>query len=130
MARADVSITLEPGPWDEPDLREFRLAGGEIRGQVHVDTDEDMNCRRVLVAIEWYTEGRGDLDQGTVFEQTVHEGFLQMGQQSFPFAATLPVGPMSYAGHYINIRWKVTARIDLAWKFDPKAEREFFLTLP
>ena len=69
-------------------------------------------------------------DQEAFGEETVFEGELQPDQPSFPFSFPLPAGPVSYAGHYINIVWQVSASLDLAWKRDPHTEQTFFLTLP
>jgi Arrestin (or S-antigen), N-terminal domain len=112
-----------------PDHRDHYAPGEPISGHVLAIAGEPTNCRRLTVEIGWHTEGRGDKDAETHFETTLHEGPIEPGEQRFPFAATLPEGPLSYAGHYVNIVWQVNARLDLAWRFDPKAERTFYLAL-
>lgn len=125
-----IQIELDPGPWSEPEFADYRICGEPVRGHVIVISDESLNCRNVSASVEWHTEGRGDQDDGTVWEERVHEGELPPGEHRFPFTAPLPAEPMSYAGHYIQIVWQVKARIDLAWARDPAAERSFYAVLP
>ena len=129
MGKPVVSIELDPGPWEEPEMADHREAGGTISGRVLLSTDEPVDCRKVVVEVGWRTEGRGDRDGEMCSSVTLHSGEIQPGDEAFPFEFDLPAGPMSYAGHYINIIWNVQARVDLAWKFDPVAVRQFFLTV-
>jgi hypothetical protein len=130
MAAVKLEIELDPGPWDDPEWADYRAVGGTVSGRVKTITDDPISCRRLVVSVGWHTEGRGDKDQEAVGEETVFEGELQPDQPSFPFSFPLPAGPVSYAGHYINIVWQVSANLDLAWKRDPHTEQTFFLTLP
>ncbi len=130
MAAVTLEIELDPGPWDEPEWADYRATEGTVSGRVKTMTDDPISCRRLVVSVGWHTEGRGDKDQEVVGEETVFEGELQPDQPSFPFSFPLPAGPVSYAGHYINIIWQVKASLDLAWKRDPHTEQTFFLTLP
>ena len=125
-----IQIELDPGPSSDPGLADYHVCGGTISGHAVVSTDEPLNCRAVMLSVGWHTEGRGDEDEESVFEEWVHEGELSAGEHRFAFSARIPDGPMSYAGHYINVIWRVTAQIDLAWKRDPTAERTFFAVLP
>ncbi len=88
-----------------------------------------IECRGVRVLLGWRTDGRGTKDSSTVYEETLFAGELPIGEQEYPFQATIPLGPISYAGHYININWFVSAHIDLAWQRDPKTERLLHVTL-
>lgn len=130
MAKPTLHIELDPGPWSEPDLLDHRVVGGTVSGRLRMTADEMIECRKLSVAVGWHTEGTGDTDSETVFETTVHEGEIYPGDQEFPFSCDLPDGPISYAGHLINVIWSVSARLDLAWKRDPTAEQLFFLSLP
>ena len=130
MAAVKLEIELDPGPWDDPEWADYRAVEGTVSGRLTAITDEPITCRRLVVSVGWHTEGRGDKDQEAVGEETVFEGELRPDQPSFPFSFPLPAGPVSYAGHYINIVWQVSANLDLAWKRDPHAEHTFFLTLP
>ena len=130
MAKPTLHIELDPGPWAERDLLNHRVVGGTVSGRLRMTADEMIKCRKLTVAIGWHTEGTGDTDSETVFETTVHEGEIYPGDQEFPFSCDLPDGPISYAGHLINVIWSVSARLDLAWKRDPTAEQPFFLSLP
>lgn len=130
MAAPRLDIELDPGPWNDPQWAEFRAAGDSVSGRVLLFVDDLISCRRLLVSVGWHTEGRGDRAEGTCGEETLLEGELHPGEHTFPFSFRLPAGPISYAGHYVNIVWQVAARLDLAWKRDPKAERRFQLTLP
>jgi len=125
-----IRIELDPGPWREPEFADYRVCGDTVGGHAIVSTLEALSCRAVTLSVGWHTEGRGDRDEAFVFEQRVHEGELSSGEHRFPFAAKLSDGPMSYAGHYMNIIWQVKAQIDLAWKRDPMAEKKFYAVLP
>ena len=125
-----IHVELDPGPWSEPEYADCRVCGETVSGSVVVQAEEPVRCRAVVVSVGWHTEGRGDRDEETLWEQRVHEGELLPGEHRFPFSATLPAEPMSYAGHYININWQVKATIDVAWARDPHAERQFYAVLP
>jgi hypothetical protein len=130
MAKPVLRIELDPGPWDQSEFVDHRGAGGTVSGHVHLATDETVTCRRLYVTVGWHTEGRGDKDSDSLMDLTLHEGTIVADEHKFPFSCELPVGPVSYAGHDINIIWEVHAQLDLAWKRDPKTTRQFFLTIP
>lgn len=131
MAKPTLMIDLDPGPWTDYDLQDHRPLGGTISGRVRMTTDDVVNCRRLYVTVGWHTEGRGDRDSEEIFDLTLHEGELYPGDEhEYPFSCPLPDGPISYAGHLINIIWEVHAQLDLAWKRDPKTTRQFYLSFP
>ncbi len=130
MPSPTIDIELDPGPWQDPQWRDYRATGGKVSGRVRVTTLEHLACRGVRLNVGWRTEGRGDQDSQLLLDEHVHFGELPPGEQVFPFQAELPVGPISFDGKYIKIVWFANARIDLAWKLDPKAEQKFFVTLP
>ena len=129
MAAPELYIEIDPGPWDEPKFRDHQAAGGRLSGRVRVKSDDMVPCRRLIVRAGWHTDGRGDTDYEHCMERTLFEGELMPGEQEYPFECTLPDGPMSYAGHHINIVWEVQAQLDLAWKRDPAASSKFYLTI-
>ncbi len=127
-ANADIDLELEPGPCRDPDLENYYPTGGTIRGRVRVLTNEPFDCRGVLLRLGWNTQGRGDEDHEDVVLSTLFAGTLPIGESEYEFEAKLPSSPISYAGHYINVIWSVEARLDLAWKRDPKIEKVFYVT--
>jgi hypothetical protein len=133
MAKPTLRIELDPpnsnhgGQPTDFAMAESYLPEETIRGRVIIDVPEPITCRKIIVNVGWRTEGRGDLDYDSIHEQHVESGELNVGTSTYEFSCELPDGPISYAGHYINIIWEASARIDLAWKIDPKAAREFYL---
>lgn len=130
MSAPTIEIEFDPGPWTDESWKNFRPTGGEIAGRVRVSAQQNVGCRGIHVEVGWRTEGRGDTDSEALLNKTVHSGEFPAGQQEFPFRLQLPAGPISYDGKYIKIVWYAQARIDLAWKRDPKAEKQFLVTLP
>lgn len=130
MAKPILDIELDPGPWKAPELIDHRSVGGTISGRIRVTADEMVTCRKLYVTIGWHTEGTGDTNSETAAELTLHEGEIYSGEQEFPFKCQLPDGPISYAGHLLNVVWEIHAQLDLAWKVDPKARHKFYLSLP
>lgn len=130
MAKPTLDIEFDPGPWTELHLQDHRPVGGTISGRVRMTADEMARCRKLFVTIGWHTEGTGDRDAESILELTLHQGEIFPGEQEFPFSCQLPDGPISYAGHLINVVWEVHAQLDLAWKFDPKTSRKFFVSFP
>lgn len=105
---------------------QLQLESGEVTvGQqvrARVSWQHQSSPASLRVELQWFTEGRGDTDVGTV-DQLV----LSADQGPIPpvveAALTVPMaGPASYDGQLIRIRWRVRARLDLRWKLDPTAE--------
>ncbi|MGZ0168834.1 MAG: hypothetical protein ACKVHE_04715 [Planctomycetales bacterium] len=130
MAKPHLHIDFDPGPWSQPNLTDHRPVGGTISGRVRVTAVELIDCRKFVVTVGWHTEGRGSEDSETIHEVILHEGMIDASETEFPFSCELPDGPISYAGHLINLHWEVRVQLDLAWKVDPKAKRQFYLSLP
>ena len=122
-----LQIDLDPGPWNKDELKDYRLAGEEIGGRIWVCADTPLECRGLVARVGWFTEGRGDRDEESVYEQTLHSGDLEQGEFSFPFNAKLPISPISYSGHYLTIKWRVEARLDLSSQQDPEAHKVFYV---
>lgn len=91
--------------------------GQQVRATVswqHDSTPADLR-----VELQWFTEGRGDRDAGTVdrVEYTAEQGPIPpIVEVQFAVPAS---GPASYEGRMIRIRWQVKATLGLKWKRDP-----------
>jgi hypothetical protein len=112
MEDADIEVTLSGG--EKPgDFWHFQ-PGSEISGKVRIVPWKNINSRRVLVRLQWHTEGRGTQANGKVDEVVLAQGKLMDGVAlSGDFFFTLPLEPWSYAGHYITIIWEVLVIIDI-----------------
>lgn len=112
--KASISIQV-----DNPE-RVYR--GGEtVSGEVTIEPHAQMDCRGVIVTFGWKTHGKGNSAGQTLAEESVYSGMLAAGRPyRFPFAFTVPNGPATHHGHYLSVDWYIEARIDLAWRFDPK----------
>lgn len=96
-------------------------AGSTVRGMVQLVTTGEVKSNRVSVSIGWHTEGRGDRDSAQIGEVELHRGRLGTNTYLTPsFSFTLPDQPWSYAGHYINIIWEVTATVAVPFGRDIK----------
>ena len=104
MSRAELQIVLEPGPWEGEQYADCWPVGGELNGQVHLQTAEPIDARSVRVELRWHTEGRGNRNEQIVDTVELHQGELA-GPHSYdwPFQLRVPDdGPISYEGHYIH----------------------------
>lgn len=118
MARCDLSIELDVS-------REVFHPGDEVSGQVIVETDDSVRCDGLSVEMLWSTHGRGSTASGEPEVLELYEGeWVGSTHMRYPFRFTLPAGPVTYHGHYLNVGWFVRARADVPWKIDPKAETE------
>ncbi|MDP7741581.1 MAG: hypothetical protein QGF67_09085 [Lentisphaeria bacterium] len=121
MSKCDLSIELESGA-----VR--HQPGDVVRGHVLVDVNDVCTCKNLNIALQWRTHGRGNRDKGEPLRQTLFEGVWRPDEQPrYPFEFTVPTGPLSYRGKVLNIDWYITARADIPWAFDPKAETEIFV---
>lgn len=94
-------------------------AGGQLSGQVVVQTDASASCRALEVTLSWLTHGRAArVIQGS---NTVllFEGDWEPGTHQHAFTLPIPDRPLSYRGKVTNITWEVTARADIPWARDP-----------
>jgi len=127
MASANIEVTLHGG--ESVGLVKRYQPGEVMHGDVLVVPEDNFNCRRLIVRLQWHTEGRGNRDKGVADEQVLFRGEMKQGmpyQHSFQFI--LPNEPWSYAGHYINIVWEVVVVIDVPMSFDPNAAFPFVLS--
>jgi len=121
MAKCAINIELESSS--------ARYTPGQvIRGVVTVAVDSDVKCNGLSVDLVWRTHGRGNRCSQIATGLILFEGQWTAGQDiSYPFELQPPDGPMSYHGHYLNVDWYVSARADIPWAIDPKAEQEILL---
>jgi hypothetical protein len=115
------------GGQSEGDLRRYD-PGEEISGTVTILPDSDLRCNHLYVRLQWHTEGRGDRDEGTIAEDDTYQGTLTPSAPiSHDFRFTLPLGPWSYAGHYVSIIWAIQVSIDVPVARDPMFHQPFVL---
>ncbi len=119
MATCNLKIDL-----DEP--KQIRLGGETITGTVIVDCQQDTNCKGLEISTAWSTHGRGNLDHGLGELVVAYQGAWHAGQEyRYPFKLKVAPWPPTYYGTYINVSHCVVARAKLAWKTDPRVEKEF-----
>jgi hypothetical protein len=117
MADIDIEVTLRGGEL-EGGSRCYE-PGSMVQGWLRLTPREDVKCDRVLVRLEWHTEGRGDGDRDCVAEIGLAVAGLTADTSVIrDFNLTLPKDPWSYAGHYINVIWEVIVVLDISFARD------------
>lgn len=106
------------------------VVGQEVHGVVTWDPRDVSRARAFVITVGWRTEGRGDVDRGTL--ATFHQPFTH-GQPTtvtkFPFRFVLPPGgPVTYHGRLLRVIWSVNARVDVGWAIDPRTGRDFVVS--
>jgi hypothetical protein len=102
--------------------------GMELFGYLTVTPDGEIPCNRLLIRLEWNTDGRGVQDSGVAVEADIFQGTLPAGQPSvFAFRLAAPDQPWSYSGRFINILWNLTAEIDQPLAINPKSSYPLIL---
>lgn len=119
MAKCDLSIELfEPDQRVEP--------GQPIRGCVHVRADAEITCKSLDVQTVWRTHGKGNAQSEKGPKRSLFQGQWQAGQTyQYDFEIAPIAGPSTYHGHNLNVDHYVTARADIPWALDAKAEAPF-----
>ena len=121
MSKCDLAIVFA-----RPN-RTYR-GGDELSGTVHVQVNQDVRCDGLIVEHFWQTHGQGNTATGPKESSVVFQGNLQAGQAySYPFRFTVPDGPPTYHGHYLNVDHYIQARVDIPWAIDPKLKEEYLL---
>jgi hypothetical protein len=119
MAKVNIEITLQGGEvGDHPRRYE---PGSTVQGSVRVTPDGTVDSNRVVVRLEWHTEGRGDRNQGCSSEVEISTSPLSEVLVQ-PFTLTVPHDPWSYAGHHITIIWAVVVVVDVRHARDIRYE--------
>jgi hypothetical protein len=110
MADVEIRLTLRDGQLDGD--RRWYLPGSTVRGTATLMPSQDVRCDRVVAAVGWHTEGRGDKDKRRVAEVTIARGPLAASSHhTYEFSFLLPLDPWSYTGHHINVVWAVTVTV-------------------
>jgi hypothetical protein len=121
MASCDLRVVV-----DKPD-RTFAV-GEKITGAVEVRVNAECACNRLALAWGWRTHGKGNTAMGGGGEIELFRGKWMPGERfSYEFAIDAPRGPLTYHGNYLNVDWYLTARADIPWALDPKAEEEVLI---
>ena len=123
MSRCDIQVTFNKGE------RIFAV-GEEVSGVINIKANKSTVCHAVHIVWQWRTHGRGNTAKGMANEviEYVSGNELDEGKEyNFPFTFPAPNGPLTYRGHYLNIDWYLSARVDARGPFDPKGEEEFLL---
>ncbi len=128
---AGLELHLDAGPWPGEQYARAWPVGGRISGNIRVVSTDETRARGVRVDLSWKTEGRGNVDNSRVVKEVLHEGHITAGSDfKLPFELLVPAdGPITYDGHYINIRWEVAAVVDIPWGRDT-VERQTVMILP
>lgn len=85
--------------------------GSAVRGGFRVLSDGPLPVERVELSVLWYTDGKGDMDQGVVHNETLAPGETLTPDRAFPFKVEVPLAPWSYSGQLIKIHWVVRVRV-------------------
>lgn len=124
MSKCELTIVVEG------DQTEFRI-GETVKGYVQVRVDSNCRCDGLTLTQEWATHGRGNRASGGEQVLRLFRGEWRAGENhSYPFEFTIPEGPVTYHGHYLNVDHYLRAVADIPWAFDPKAERELLVGPP
>ncbi|MEL6546208.1 MAG: hypothetical protein AAFQ82_16390, partial [Myxococcota bacterium] len=122
MSEFDLRIEVEKTEYN---------GGDTLSGVLHVQSPKDYTAKAVTVGLGWYTHGFGNGDHGEVSSALLHSGRIIAGRAyAFPFSLEIPNGPVTFRGNLVNVEWELSARADIPWKIDPKAEFEIYVTEP
>ncbi|TFF91735.1 hypothetical protein EU546_08235, partial [Candidatus Thorarchaeota archaeon] len=123
-------------------MRELRIEtarsvfnpGETVEGHVIVLCDEDFDCNRITIELTGEEETRvvrGSGDNRRVYREEITHvaqgrelmsgGNVPSGEHRHPFSIPLPENiPGSYQGFHGHIRYKLQAKAEVSWAFDPK----------
>ncbi|MBN2191277.1 MAG: hypothetical protein JW751_00535 [Polyangiaceae bacterium] len=99
-------------------LRRFRR-GAVLSGVIRPG---DAELSGATLAVLWYTEGKGERDEGIVYLEDL-EGLSRDvapdGSLRLPFRVILPLWPVTYHGQIVKIHWQVAVRRRAApWRIE------------
>jgi hypothetical protein len=103
--------------------REYR-PGETLAGTIMLHGMRQDELKSVAVQVLWFTEGKGDRDEGVVYSDELD----LRGGPDFPFSLILPPLPLSYHGHLLKIHWCVRVKADMRRGRDLTYEEPFSLT--
>lgn len=104
--------------------------GDTVSGTAIITAHEETVCHKVVVQMRWQTHGKGNRDAGKWMKEStqVSDNKLSANEtQKIPFSFTLPEGPLTYRGGYLNIDWYLKTIIDARGPFDPSYEEEIIV---
>lgn len=104
--------------------------GEPITGCLKLVLEKEVQAQPLKLDLSWFTHGKGNRDSGGLQSLELHRGMLEPGEHSFAFEFVIESGPLSYHGEFINVDWQIEARLDLAWKLDPKIKQAIFVRSP
>lgn len=78
--------------------------GELLRGELHWDLPEEP--RHIVIALLWYTTGKGTRDTETIREEKILQP-PRGGERAFEFE--LPLEPLSFSGQLITLSWALEA---------------------
>lgn len=123
LAPEQIEILLElPGGCARP--------GQPLRGGLRLNVPEPLSVQRLEASVVWYTEGRGDKDEGVVWNQILAENEELDSQRAFPLEIPMPEGPWTYDGKLIKIRWVIRVRVKPQGESETAGEKPFDLLPP
>jgi hypothetical protein len=85
--------------------------GSQVTGKV-ITSNQDI--RGMLLVVSWFTEGKGDSDEGVVYESlltSLPEEIETEGDRELSFQLVLPVWPVTYHGGILKIHWQIVIKI-------------------
>lgn len=86
--------------------------GDQVRGTMIINAAWDFTCSEVQISYSWRTHGRGDRDKGPESSITLSAVKIPLRKgehREFPFRFDVPMGPVTYHGHKLNVDWYLTA---------------------
>lgn len=94
----EIEILLE--------AKQKRLQPGEtLRGGWRLNAANAMAVKSADLSVLWFTEGKGDSDEGVIFHQVSIENSELDAGRAFPFEVRMPPAPWTYDGRIVKIRW-------------------------
>lgn len=100
------------------------LVGEALTGQVVWSRSGGRQPRRIMVAVNWVTWGKGKRRE-VVIHQMSEEDVESKLQIVVPLCVEIPFGPLTYDGKVFKISWEVSARADLPLAIDETEKLAF-----
>ncbi|WP_224367988.1 hypothetical protein [Hyalangium versicolor] len=100
MSTLQLEVALEEDSMDFP-------AGSLLRGAVRVDASAPVHARSLECRVLWFTEGKGTEDVGGPEAAVLVRDQVLPPGKVLGFQLRLPMGPWSYGGQLVKIRWVV-----------------------
>ncbi len=113
MRSVRLDLHLRPNPRAGRSRKRFR-PGERVQGWLDVECHEPTACRALTVGLQPWIVGASSV-QG--YEQlppvcVLFRGELAAGRHRFPFSFSMPAGPLSHAGEFSSLSWRLGAELD------------------